>query len=139
MLGELRTSLLAPKTYFELHLRVTSELDGLARYFDARAKRGAAAEREARRAGRPSSVQCNGAGDVAVNAGPPAPTSLAALYDLVQHAGNVLPRLYLLVAVGAARARASKEREEAKKKKKRNGSPSPAVAAAAAAADNDDE
>ena len=131
MLGELRTSLLAPKTYFELHLRVTSELDGLARFFDARAKRGVAAEREARKAGR--AVSGNDAA-VAVNAGPPAPTSLAALYDLVQHAGNVLPRLYLLVTVGAARARASKELEEAKNKKKKNESSS----AAAAYNDEDD-
>ena len=130
MLGELRTSLLAPKTYFELHLRVTGELDGLARFFDARARRGAAAEFEARKAGR--AAVANAA--AAVNAGPPAPTSLAALYDLVQHAGNVLPRLYLLVTVGAARARASRRREEARRRrKKEEGS------AAAAAASNDDD
>lgn len=134
-LGELRTSLLAPKTYFELHLRVTGELDGLARFFDARARRGAAAEREARKARRsggvvpPATTNTN----AAVNAGPPAPTSLAALYDLVQHAGNVLPRLYLLVTVGAARARASREREEKRRRRKKEKN------TAAASNDDDDE
>jgi len=135
MLGELRTSLLAPKTYFELHLKVTGELDRLARFFDARARRGAAAAREARKTGRAAGAVNNNAA-VAVNAGPPAPTSLAALYDLVQHAGNVLPRLYLLVTVGAARARASKEREEARKNKRKKEKES---SSAAAAADDDDD
>ena len=140
MLGELRTSLLAPKTYFELHLRVTGELDGLARYFDARAKRGAAAEREeARRrksAGLPATANA-AAATTAVNAGPPAPTSLAALYDLVQHAGNVLPRLYLLVTVGAARARASKEREEARRRRRKETKKESSTSSSAANDDDD--
>ena len=65
------------------------------------------ARKAARRAGGAVLPATAASSAAAVNAGPPAPTSLAALYDLVQHAGNVLPRLYLLVTVGAARARAT--------------------------------
>lgn len=67
MLGELRTSALSPKAYYDLYMDVTTELQHLEDYFASEHKQG-----------RP----------------------VLELYELVQHAGNVLPRLYLMCAVG---------------------------------------
>jgi len=67
MIGELRTSALGPKAYYEVYIDVTTELRHLEEFFEAEHERG-----------RP----------------------MVELYELVQHAGNVLPRLYLLLAVG---------------------------------------
>eukprot|EP00775_Hariotina_reticulata_P005658 gene5658-5897_t len=67
MLGELRTSFLAPQKYYELYMQVFDELGNLEAYFADEQSKG---------------------------------RTLAELYELVQHAGNVLPRLYLMVAVG---------------------------------------
>jgi len=69
MLSELRTSLLSPRTYYELYMLATDELRHLEAFFTE----------EQRTSGR----------------------SMLELYELVQHAGNILPRLYLLVTVGS--------------------------------------
>ena len=60
MIGELRTSALGPKAYYEVYIDVTTELRHLEEFFEAEHERG-----------RP----------------------MVELYELVQHAGNVLPRL----------------------------------------------
>ena len=60
MLGELRTSALGPKSYYDLYIAVTDELRHLEAYISAEHKRG---------------------------------RRMLDLYELVQHAGNVLPRL----------------------------------------------
>ena len=91
MLGELRTTELMPKSYYELcararppparaagtardrapraaDIQVTDEMRHLEQFFAGEHKRG---------------------------------RRMLELYELVQHAGNVLPRLYLLLAVGS--------------------------------------
>ena len=68
MLGELRTSLLGPRNYYDLYITVTDELRHLEAFFASEQARG---------------------------------RRMLELYELVQHAGNVLPRLYLLLSVGA--------------------------------------
>ena len=68
MLGELRTSALGPKAYYDLYIAATDELRHLEAYISAEHKRG---------------------------------RRMLELYEQVQHAGNVLPRLYLLLTVGA--------------------------------------
>lgn len=66
-LGELRTSNLAPKEYYELFVAVTDQLNHLVVYLTEEFERG---------------------------------RKLADLYEVVQHAGNIIPRLYLLITVG---------------------------------------
>ena len=68
MLGELRTSYLGPRNYYDLYIMVTDELRHMEAFFEAEQKRG---------------------------------RRMLELYELVQHAGNVLPRLYLLLSVGS--------------------------------------
>ncbi|KAJ1677796.1 retromer complex subunit Vps35, partial [Spiromyces aspiralis] len=70
MLGELRTSALTPKNYYELYLAVFDALQFLI-----------GSLRDAHISGK---------------------HHLADLYELVQYAGNVVPRLYLMVTVGSA-------------------------------------
>lgn len=67
MLGELRTSLLSPKSYYELYMAVTDELRYLEIYLLDEFQKG---------------------------------RKVADLYELVQYAGNIVPRLYLLITVG---------------------------------------
>lgn len=67
MLGELRTSLLSPKSYYELYMAVTDELRYLELYLLDEFQKG---------------------------------RKVADLYELVQYAGNIVPRLYLLITVG---------------------------------------
>ncbi|XP_022256816.1 vacuolar protein sorting-associated protein 35-like isoform X1 [Limulus polyphemus] len=67
MLGELRTSLLSPKSYYELYMAVTDELRHLELYLLDEFQKG---------------------------------HKVADLYELVQYAGNIIPRLYLLTTVG---------------------------------------
>lgn len=67
MLGELRTSLLSPKQYYELYMTVTDHLRHMEMYLIDEFQRG---------------------------------RKMADLYELVQYAGNIIPRLYLLVTVG---------------------------------------
>lgn len=67
MLGELRTSLLSPKQYYELFMAVTDHLRHLDMYLVDEFQRG---------------------------------RKMADLYELVQYAGNIIPRLYLLITVG---------------------------------------
>lgn len=76
LLGELRTSLLGPQTYYELYMNVNNELRDLEGFFMAK--------------------MCAG-----MEHGTPA----LELYRNVQHAGNVVPRLYLLCTVGACAIR----------------------------------
>uniref|UniRef100_A0A7R9YYL8 Vacuolar protein sorting-associated protein 35 n=1 Tax=Chlamydomonas euryale TaxID=1486919 RepID=A0A7R9YYL8_9CHLO len=68
MLGELRTSQLAPQKYFDVYMTVFDQLVNLEIFFADERSKGQQA--------------------------------YGALYELVQHAGNVLPRLYLMVTVG---------------------------------------
>lgn len=67
MLSELRTSLLGPKSYYELYMNVCDQLVHLESYLLDEFNRG---------------------------------RKLADLYELVQYAGNIIPRLYLLIIVG---------------------------------------
>nr|CAG4636762.1 EOG090X00QE [Ceriodaphnia reticulata]SVE72762.1 EOG090X00QE [Ceriodaphnia reticulata] len=67
MLGELRTSLLSPKSYYELYMAICDELQHLEMYLLDEFQNG---------------------------------RKVADLYELVQYAGNIIPRLYLLVTVG---------------------------------------
>uniref|UniRef100_T1ISA6 Vacuolar protein sorting-associated protein 35 n=1 Tax=Strigamia maritima TaxID=126957 RepID=T1ISA6_STRMM len=67
MLSELRTSLLSPKSYYELYMAIFNELQHLETYL-----------LEEFNSGR----------------------KVADLYELVQYAGNIIPRLYLLITVG---------------------------------------
>ena len=80
MLGELRTTALSPQKYYELYMRVWSELHDLRMFFSDPTRHG---------------------------------RSNLELYELVQHAGNILPRLYLLITVGAVYIQ-SKENVSAK-------------------------
>ena len=74
MLGELRTSALGPQKYYELYMAVLNELHGLEGYFKDCVE---ACEEDEQ------------------------PRKVVELYQKVQHAGNVVPRLYLLCTVGA--------------------------------------
>jgi vacuolar protein sorting-associated protein 35 len=67
MLGELRTGLLSPKSYYELYMAVTDELRFLELHLLDEFKKG---------------------------------HKVTDLYELVQYAGNIVPRLYLLITVG---------------------------------------
>ncbi|XP_070386983.1 vacuolar protein sorting-associated protein 35 [Dermacentor albipictus] len=67
MLGELRTSLLSPKSYYELYMAVTDELRHLEIHLLDEIQKG---------------------------------RKMSDLYELVQYAGNIIPRLYLLITVG---------------------------------------
>ncbi|KAK3085900.1 hypothetical protein FSP39_010235 [Pinctada imbricata] len=67
MLGELRTSLLSPKSYYELYMFISDELRHLELYLVDEFQKG---------------------------------RKVADLYELVQYAGNIVPRLYLLITVG---------------------------------------
>jgi vacuolar protein sorting-associated protein 35 len=81
MTGELRTSKVSPKNYYELYMNVTDELRDMEQYFadeDAREQRG--------EGGR----------------------SIVELYENVQHAGNIVPRLYLLITVASVYIRSKK-------------------------------
>jgi vacuolar protein sorting-associated protein 35 len=77
MICELRTSLLSPKTYYELYMMVFNELQLLAAYFQDRQRHG---------------------------------QKMKHLYESVQHAGNILPRLYLLVTVGVGYIKSKEDR-----------------------------
>lgn len=67
MLAELRTSLLSPKSYYELYMAITDELRHLELYLVDEFQKG---------------------------------RKVPDLYELVQYAGNIVPRLYLLITVG---------------------------------------
>jgi len=67
MLGELRTSLLSPKSYYELYMAICDELRHLELYLLDEFQKG---------------------------------RKVADLYELVQYAGNIVPRMYLLITVG---------------------------------------
>ncbi|PFH36429.1 putative vacuolar sorting protein 35 [Besnoitia besnoiti] len=69
MICELRTSLLSPKTYYELYMLVFHELQHLSAFFSDKSRHN---------------------------------RKMSELYESVQHAGNILPRLYLLITVGAS-------------------------------------
>uniref|UniRef100_A0A182FFX6 Vacuolar protein sorting-associated protein 35 n=1 Tax=Anopheles albimanus TaxID=7167 RepID=A0A182FFX6_ANOAL len=67
MLGELRTSLLSPKSYYELYMAITDELRHFEHYLLEEFQKG---------------------------------RKVPDLYEHVQYAGNIVPRLYLLITVG---------------------------------------
>lgn len=67
MIGELRTSLLSPKNYYELYITITDELRHLELFLLEEFQKG---------------------------------QIVNDLYELVQYAGNIVPRLYLLITVG---------------------------------------
>eukprot|EP00455_Lapot_gusevi_P027321 TRINITY_DN2889_c0_g2_i1.p1 TRINITY_DN2889_c0_g2~~TRINITY_DN2889_c0_g2_i1.p1 ORF type:complete len:816 (-),score=323.42 TRINITY_DN2889_c0_g2_i1:316-2682(-) len=73
MVNELRTSELHPANYYELYNLVTDELRHLEGYFEDEYRR---------------YLDGNG-------------RSMVELYETVQHAGNIIPRLYLLITVAS--------------------------------------
>jgi len=81
MTGELRTSKLSPKNYYELYMNVTSELREMELYFED--------EDEKERKGQGG-------------------RSIVELYENVQHAGNIIPRLYLLITVASVYIKSKK-------------------------------
>ncbi|XP_064466793.1 vacuolar protein sorting-associated protein 35-like [Ornithodoros turicata] len=76
MLGELRTSLLSPKSYYELYMAVTDELRHLEIHLLDEIQKG---------------------------------RKMSDLYELVQYAGNIIPRLYLLITVGMVYMKSNEE------------------------------
>lgn len=75
-LNELRTSQLTPKQYYELYIAVYDALESLSAYLLQSFK---------------SKQAKNGNS-----------TFLTDLYELVQYSGNIIPRLYMMIAVGSA-------------------------------------
>ena len=67
LIGELRTSLLSPKSYYQLYMAICDELRHLEQYLLDEFRKG---------------------------------HKVADLYELVQYAGNIVPRMYLLITVG---------------------------------------
>ena len=67
ILGELRTSLLSPKSYYQLYMAICDELRHLEQFLLDEFRKG---------------------------------HKVADLYELVQYAGNIVPRMYLLITVG---------------------------------------
>ena len=81
MTGELRTSRLSPKNYYELYMNITDELRELELFLqeeDEKATRGEVGK------------------------------SVVELYEQVQHAGNIIPRLYLLTTVASVYCKSKK-------------------------------
>ncbi|XP_064193260.1 vacuolar protein sorting-associated protein 35 isoform X1 [Anguilla rostrata] len=72
MLGELRTSMLSPKSYYQLYMAISDELHYLEIFLTDEFAKG---------------------------------RKVADLYELVQYAGNIIPRLYLLITVGVVYVR----------------------------------
>merc|ERR1712018_1059041 len=65
--SELRTSLLSPKSYYQLYMSICDELRHLEQFLLDEFRKG---------------------------------RKVADLYELVQYAGNIVPRMYLLITVG---------------------------------------
>jgi len=82
VIGELRTSKLSPRNYYEIYMNVTDELRELEMFFEDEDKK---------------ETQNPGTG-----------RSIIELYENVQHAGNILPRLYLLITVAAVYIKSKK-------------------------------
>lgn len=80
MTGELRTAKLSPKNYYELYMNVTDELRELELFFEDE-----------------DSKEISGGG-----------RSIIELYENVQHAGNIIPRLYLLITVASVYIKSKK-------------------------------
>lgn len=81
MTGELRTSKLSPNNYYELYMNVTDELRELELFFE---------DEDAK--------ETKGLGG----------RSIVELYENVQHAGNIIPRLYLLITVASVYIKSKK-------------------------------
>ena len=79
MLGELWTSILSPKSYYELHMAISDELHYLEVYLTDEFAKG---------------------------------RKVADLYEFVQYAGNIIPRLYLLIIAGIERLLLNHERHQ---------------------------
>ena len=71
MLGELKTSLLTPKNYYQLYTEIFDQMQNVEQYLREEYKRG---------------------------------RSISDLYESVQQAANIIPRLYLLITVGSKSA-----------------------------------
>jgi len=80
--GELRTSKLSPKNYYELYMNVIDELRELEMFFEDED-------------GKESKSSGSG-------------RSIVELYENVQHAGNIIPRLYLLITVASVYIKSKK-------------------------------
>lgn len=78
LLGELRTSLLSPQNYYDLYMNATDVLRRLEAFI---------IDEDAKNTGGVSVVD---------------------LYESVQHAGTIVPRLYLLITVGSAYIKSKK-------------------------------
>ena len=78
MTGELRTSRLSPKNYYELYMNITDELRELELFLEEEDGKGEAGK------------------------------SVVELYEQVQHAGNIIPRLYLLTTVASVYCKSKK-------------------------------
>ena len=68
MIGEMKTSTMSPRTYYQLYMQVFDQMSRLENYFLEEYRRG---------------------------------RKISDLYEKVQHASAIMPRLYLLVAVGS--------------------------------------
>lgn len=83
MLSELRTSMLSPHVYYELYVKVFDEMQNLPGYL----------RQHVVTASSPSVKVGRGRDEDAVTA--------EQLYERVQYTGHIIPRLYLLITVGA--------------------------------------
>ena len=83
MTGELRTAKLSPKNYYELYMNVTDELRELELFFEDEDNKETASKGATGR-------------------------SIIELYENVQHAGNIIPRLYLLITVASVYIKSKK-------------------------------
>lgn len=68
MIGEMKSSTMSPKTYYQLYMQIFDQMSRLENYFLEEYRRG---------------------------------RKISDLYEKVQHSSSILPRLYLLVAVGS--------------------------------------
>jgi vacuolar protein sorting-associated protein 35 len=80
MTGELRTSRLSPKNYYELYMNITDELRELEMFLEEEDNKA-----DAYNAGTSNIIA----------------KSIVELYEQVQYAGNIIPRLYLLITVAS--------------------------------------
>ncbi|GMM54870.1 retromer subunit [Maudiozyma humilis] len=87
LLTELRNPHLLPKQYYELYILVFDALSALSAYLVDSGN---------------VSGDNNGSDASASASAAAAATHLADLYELVQYAGNVVPRLYLMITVGTS-------------------------------------
>jgi vacuolar protein sorting-associated protein 35 len=93
--SELRTSKLSPKNYYELYMNITDELRELELFF----------EEEDNASDEYNSTHNNSNIDESKG---DKRKSVIELYENVQHAGNIIPRLYLLITVASVYIKSKK-------------------------------